>query len=77
MEITQEQVLSALSFVIEPDLKKDIVSLGFVSGIKIEGNKISCTIQASNPAMHNRKRIEEACDHQLKLKYGNAEQVTH
>jgi len=72
MEITQEQVLSALSFVIEPDLKKDIVSLGFVSGIKIEGNKISCTIQASNPAMHNRKRIEEACVHQLKLKIGDA-----
>ncbi|MDE0770659.1 MAG: Mrp/NBP35 family ATP-binding protein [Salibacteraceae bacterium] len=71
MEITQEQVLSALSFVIEPDLKKDIISLGFVSDIKIEGNKISCTVQASNPAMHNRKRIEDACDHQLKLKIGN------
>lgn len=71
MEITQEQVLSVLSFVIEPDLKKDIVSLGFVSNITIEGNKISCTVQASNPAMHNRKRIEEACDHQLKLKIGD------
>jgi ATP-binding protein involved in chromosome partitioning len=71
MEITQEQVLGALSFVIEPDLKKDIVSLGFVSNITIEGNKISCTVQASNPAMHNRKRIEEACDHQLKLKIGD------
>ncbi len=71
MEITQEQVLNALSFVIEPDLKKDVVSLGFVSNIKIDGNKVSCTIQASNPAMHNRKRIEEACDHQLRLKIGN------
>ena len=76
MEITQEQVLSVLSFVIEPDLKKDIVSLGFVSGIKIEGNKISCTVQASNPAMHNRKRIEEACDHQLKLKIGDEVQTS-
>ena len=28
-------------------------------------------MQASNPAMHNRKRIEDACDHQLKLKIGN------
>ncbi len=71
MEITQEQVLNALSFVIEPDLKKDLVTLGFVSDIKIEGNKISCTVQAINPAMHSRKRVEEACDHQLKLKIGN------
>ena len=71
MEITQEQVLNALSFVIEPDLKKDLVRLGVVSDIKIEGNTISCTVQASNPAMHNRKRIEEACEHQFKLKIGN------
>jgi ATP-binding protein involved in chromosome partitioning len=68
MEITKEQVLHALSFVIEPDLKKDVVSLGLVSDITIEGSTIYAKVQVSNPAMHNRKRIQEACEHQLELK---------
>lgn len=68
MEITREQVLSALSFVIEPDLKKDIVTLELVSDIQINGNEVSCKVQVSNPAMHNRKRMTDACEHQIKLK---------
>ena len=35
--ITKEQVLSALSVVIDPDLQKDLVSLGMIEDIKIEG----------------------------------------
>lgn len=68
MEITKEQVLHALSFVIEPDLKKDIVSLGLVSDINIDDRTVYFKVQVSNPAMHSRKRMEEACEHQLHLK---------
>lgn len=60
------RILHALSHVIEPDLKKDIATLGLVSNIKIEGNKVSFTVKVNNPALHNRKRIEEACEHQVK-----------
>ncbi len=66
MEVTVEKVKEALSFVIEPDLKKDIISLGLVSKIEIDNNLIRFDLKISNPAMHNRKRIEEACEHQLK-----------
>lgn len=71
MGISREKVLEALSFVIEPDLKKDIVSLNLLSNLKIEGNRISFDLQISNPAMHNRKRMEEACEHQLKRFLGS------
>jgi ATP-binding protein involved in chromosome partitioning len=63
--ITKEKVLEALSYVQEPDLKKDIVSLGLVSEIDTEGEKIRFTVKINNPAMHNRKRMEEACEHAL------------
>jgi ATP-binding protein involved in chromosome partitioning len=66
MSITSEKVLEALSYVIEPELKKDIVSLGLVSQIKISGNSVSFHVKASNPAMHYRKRLEEACVHQAR-----------
>lgn len=62
MNFDQKDILEALSFVIEPDLKKDIVDLNLVSNIKSEGNKISFDLQINNPAMHNKKRITEACE---------------
>jgi ATP-binding protein involved in chromosome partitioning len=61
MNITIDKVKEALSNVIEPDLKKDIVQLNLVSDIEISGNKVSFTIKVSNPAMHNKKRMEDAC----------------
>lgn len=66
MSITREKVLEALSYVIEPELKKDVVSLGLVSDIKIQGNSVSFHLKSSNPAMHYRKRLEEAAIHQLR-----------
>lgn len=66
MAITNEEVLKALAFVIEPELKKDIVTLGLVSDIKTQGNTVSFHVKASNPAMHYRKRLEEACIHQVR-----------
>lgn len=62
MSFEEKDILSALSFVIEPDLKKDIVALNLVSNVKSEGNTVSFDLQISNPAMHNKKRIIEACE---------------
>ncbi len=62
MSFEEKEILKGLSFVIEPDLKKDIVTLNLVSNIKTEGTKISLDLQVNNPAMHNKKRIIEACE---------------
>jgi len=61
MNFNEKDILQALSFVIEPDLKKDVVELQLVSNIKSEGNKVSFDLQVNNPAMHNKKRVIEAC----------------
>jgi ATP-binding protein involved in chromosome partitioning len=65
MQVTREQVLEALSNVVEPDLKKDIISLNLVEDLQIEGNTIRFKVKVSNPAMHSRKRMEEACEFTL------------
>ena len=65
MNITKEQILDALSNVIEPDLKKDIVSLGLVSEIEIDGMNIKFNLRISNPALHSKKRMEQACTFNL------------
>jgi ATP-binding protein involved in chromosome partitioning len=68
--ITQENLIEALKKVIEPDLKKDIITLDLVSDIKIDGNKISFSVKVYNPAMHAKKRMEEALQFQLERGFG-------
>lgn len=70
MNFEEKDILKGLSFVVEPDLKKDIVELGLVSNIKSEGNKISFDLKINNPAMHNKKRMIEACELHLKRVLG-------
>ena len=72
MEVTLEKIMHALSFVIEPDLKKDIVELNLVSKVEFQNNTVRFDLQISNPALHNRKRIEEACEHQIKRHLGDS-----
>ena len=55
----KESLLKALSSVVEPDLKKDIVSLDLVSDIVISTDSVSFTVAIQNAAMHARKRMVE------------------
>ena len=48
--VTEAAVLDALKVVQDPDLHKDIVSLGFVKGLKIDGGKVAFSIELTTPA---------------------------
>ena len=45
-----EAVLAALKVVIDPDLRRDIVSLGFVKNVTIDNGRVSFTIELTTPA---------------------------
>lgn len=75
MKLNAQNILEALKNVIEPDLKKDLVELGLVEDIKIDGEKVSFTVKVNNPAMHNRKRMEEACEFNIQRVFGKEVQV--
>lgn len=70
MEISRENVLEVLGSIIEPDLKKDIVSASLVEDLTIENKTISLTVFVSNPAMHAKKRMQEALEFNLKRNFG-------
>lgn len=70
MEITKEEILRALERVVEPDLKKDIVALDLVSDVVVEGEIVAFEVKVSNPAMHGKKRMEEACLFALERHFG-------
>jgi ATP-binding protein involved in chromosome partitioning len=70
MEITVDNVREALRKVIEPDLKKDIITLDLVSDIRIEGGVISFEVKVYNPAMHAKVRMNEALQFALERAFG-------
>ena len=48
--ITEEAVIGVLSTVIEPELKRDLVSLNMIRNLDISGNDVSFTIMLTTPA---------------------------
>lgn len=75
MELNRENLLEILSVVIEPDLKKDIVSLNLVELLEFDGDKVKLVVNVSNPAMHARKRMQEAIEFNLKRNFGSSLQI--
>ena len=59
---SKDQVLEALSSVQEPDLKKSIVELDLIGDFVFSENMVAFSVKVHNPAMHNRKKMEEACE---------------
>jgi ATP-binding protein involved in chromosome partitioning len=70
MAITREQILEVLGSIIEPDLKKDIVTLNLVEDIQIDGKKIKLLVNIFNTALHAKKRMQEALAFNLKRVFG-------
>lgn len=73
--ITPEAVFSALANVLEPDLKKDIIALRLVDNVRVEGKKIMFDVQVSNPALHSRKRMADACAFAIERTLGEGWEV--
>src|SRR5215510_8713583 len=48
--LDRDAVLAALTTVVDPDLRRDIVALGFVKNVTIEGPRVGFTIELTTPA---------------------------
>mgnify|MGYP003335787797 CR=1 FL=1 len=75
MSVSKAAILEALGNVQEPDLKKDIVTLNLVNIIRAEGNEIELEVKVSNPAMHAKQRMREACVFAIQRMLGNEFEV--
>jgi ATP-binding protein involved in chromosome partitioning len=55
----EKAVLDVLSTIKDPDLGKDIVSLNFIKGLKVEDGVASFTIELTTPACPVKKEMEQ------------------
>ena len=65
MGVTEEQILGALSTVKDPDLHKDIVTLGFVKDVKIQGEDVDFTIELTTPACPVKEELKAEAEQKV------------
>ncbi|PYO70273.1 MAG: chromosome partitioning protein, partial [Gemmatimonadetes bacterium] len=56
--VTEHEVLDALRGVRDPDLGRDIVSLGFVKDVQVAGGTVGFTIELTTPACPVRELMQ-------------------
>jgi ATP-binding protein involved in chromosome partitioning len=58
VNVTLEQVMNALSDVMEPELHRDLVSLNMIRDVEITGDEVSFTVMLTTPACPLKDQIE-------------------
>src|SRR6185295_13527925 len=57
-QLTEELVLQTLRLIKDPDLHKDIVTLGFIKDLKIDNGNVSFRIVLTTPACPVKEQME-------------------
>jgi len=73
MSITKERVLKALSTVEDPDLKKDLVTLGMIQDVVIDSIKVKFSVVLTTPACPLKELIKNNCVDALQKEFGQVE----
>ena len=58
-QVSREQVVEALKTVMEPELHRDIISLGMLKELDVQNNKVSMDILLTTPACPLKDKISE------------------
>ena len=73
MTLTRDQVMAALRTVLDPELFKDIVTLGMVKDVQVEGSRVRVRVELTTPACPLKEKIES--DVRMALRRAGAEHV--
>lgn len=65
--VTEDQVLDAMRHIVDPDLGKDIVSLGFIKDLRIQGGDVSFTVELTTPACPVKEQFQQECENAVRV----------
>jgi len=71
MQLTEDSIKKTLSRVNDPDIRRDLVSLGMIQKIQIEGNKVSFNVVLTTPACPLKEVIKNNCLEELQKDFGD------
>ena len=75
LKLTEENILQALRAVVDPDLHRDIVSLGFVKNLFIKEKDISFDLQLTTPACPVRDQFIQDCQKAIRSSIEEAGEI--
>ncbi|MFW7381811.1 MAG: Mrp/NBP35 family ATP-binding protein [Oligoflexus sp.] len=64
--VQEEDVLKKLSKVQDPDLHRDLVSLGFIKDVQIKSGRVSVVVQLTTPACPAKEQLQQECEAVIK-----------
>lgn len=64
--VTEESVRTTLSAIMDPDLGKDIVSLGFIRNLKVSGSDVAVDINLTTPACPVKDKMKNEAEELLR-----------
>lgn len=71
MQFTKDDILKALATVEDPDLKKDLVSLGMIQGLEIEPDVVRFSVVLTTPACPLKELIRNSCEQAVRQVVGD------
>ncbi len=57
--VHEQQVLDALKQVMDPDLRRDIVSLGFIKDLNVDGGRVRFKVELTTPACPVKEQLKQ------------------
>ncbi|HUO58474.1 MAG TPA: P-loop NTPase [bacterium] len=66
MKFSEQDILTALRKIQDPDLHQDIVSLGFIKNMKIDSGKVSFDIEMTTPACPVKDQFKKQAEEEVK-----------
>ena len=64
--LSEADVKAALSSIMDPDLHKDIVTLGFVRNVVIKGGAVSFEVNLTTPACPVKEQLKKQCEEAIR-----------
>ncbi len=65
MAFTEEDIISALRTVNDPDLKKDLVSLNMIKDVRVATDSVKFTVELTTPACPLKEEIRQDCENAI------------
>lgn len=71
MTFDENDILKALGTVIDPDIKRDLVSLGMIKDVRVSPDKVSFTVVLTTPACPLKEMIRQECEQAVRKVVGS------
>ncbi len=72
MSISRQDIITALSTVNDPDLKKDLVTLNMIKDVEVSDDQVSFTVVLTTPACPLKEKIRQDCEDAVRPVIGSA-----